>query len=97
MFASTLRRYAVGVRGPWLLSGTSWSPPGGALSVVLLYVLGMALAAWTVFGSRPRVAAEGVDTFTVSSTAEAAATEAAGVQEEADSLVGAGISAPAGR
>ena len=44
MFGTTLRRYAVGTRGPWLTLHPAWSPPGSVLGVVLLYLVGAGLA-----------------------------------------------------
>jgi hypothetical protein len=41
-FAITLHRYADGVDGPWLPSHHSWTPPGGFLTVVALYLVGAA-------------------------------------------------------
>jgi len=53
MFYTTLRRYAVGAHGPWLPLHPAWSPPGSILLVVALYLIGAALVALTVLGSRP--------------------------------------------
>ncbi|MEY9861254.1 hypothetical protein ABH935_006894 [Catenulispora sp. GAS73] len=52
MFATTLRRYAVGSRGPLLTLHPSWSPPGSIAGVVLLYVIGAGLAALVMLASR---------------------------------------------
>jgi hypothetical protein len=51
MFYTTLRRYAVGTRGPLLLLDPSWTPPGTVFGVVLLYLIGAALAALVVLKS----------------------------------------------
>ena len=51
MFYTTLRRYAVGTRGPLLILDPSWSPPGTVFGVVLLYLAGTALAALVVLKS----------------------------------------------
>jgi len=52
MFYATLRRYAVGTRGPLLLPlHPGWTPPGTVAGVVLLYLIGVALAALVVLKS----------------------------------------------
>jgi hypothetical protein len=52
MFYATLRRYAVGTRGPLLLPlQPTWTPPGTVAGVVLLYLVGVALAALVVLKS----------------------------------------------
>lgn len=51
MFSTTLRRYAVGTRGPLLPLHPAWTPPGTIAGVVLLYLVGAALAALLVLKS----------------------------------------------
>lgn len=55
MFATTLRRYAVGQLGGWFTLHPAWSPPGSAFLALTLYVAGAALLAWCVLG-RPQTA-----------------------------------------
>jgi hypothetical protein len=63
MFYATLRRYAVGTSGPLLLPlQPTWTPPGTVAGVVLLYLVGVALAALVVLKSwapYPAEASEG--------------------------------------
>jgi hypothetical protein len=59
MFYATLRRYAVGTRGPLLLPlHPSWTPPGTIAAAVLLYLVGVALAALVVLKSQASYPAE---------------------------------------
>lgn len=51
MFYTTLRRYAVGTRGPLLLVDPAWAPPGTVAGVVVLYLVGAGLAALVVLRS----------------------------------------------
>jgi hypothetical protein len=51
MFFATLRRYAVGTRGPLVPLHPAWTPPGTIAGVVLLYAIGAALAALVVLKS----------------------------------------------
>jgi hypothetical protein len=52
MFYTTLRRYAVGTRGPLLTLHPSWSPPGTIVGVVLLYLVGAGLVALVMLAGR---------------------------------------------
>ena len=75
MFATTLRRYAVGTHGSLLLIDPAWTPPGTVVGVVLLYLAGAALAALIVLKSRapyPETAALG-EGVTPAAAIEAAA------------------------